>query len=61
MTTFLLAPPTDIPAAFTFQSDGAMFGGQIGYNMQFGSWLAGVEGDISWTDVGDSVVIVPNP
>jgi len=33
-------------------SDGFMFGGQIGGNVQFGAFVAGIEADISYTDVG---------
>jgi len=31
--------------------DGALFGGQLGYNWQHGGWVFGVEGDIEWTDM----------
>jgi outer membrane immunogenic protein len=33
-------------------SSGFIGGGQIGYNYQFGQWVVGVEGDMSWTDLG---------
>jgi outer membrane immunogenic protein len=34
-----------------FNRDGALFGGQAGYNWQFNSlWLAGVEADYQWSD-----------
>ena len=40
-----------IPTA-DFNRDGALFGGQIGYNWQFNSqWLAGVEADYQWSDL----------
>jgi outer membrane immunogenic protein len=34
---------------------GGFFGGQIGYNQQFGSFVLGVEGDAQWADLRDSV------
>jgi len=40
-----------IPTA-DFQRDGALFGGQVGYNWQFNSrWLAGAEADYQWSDL----------
>jgi outer membrane immunogenic protein len=50
-------PPllVNIPAAqriFTFNRDGAIAGGQIGYNWQIARpWLVGVEADLDWADV----------
>ncbi|MCB5173796.1 MULTISPECIES: outer membrane protein [Microvirga] len=32
--------------------DGFVGGGQIGYNYQFGSFVAGVEADLQWADLG---------
>ncbi|MGE0232656.1 MAG: outer membrane protein [Flavobacteriaceae bacterium] len=32
---------------YTTDVDGAVFGGQLGYNCQFGSWVFGVEGYVS--------------
>jgi outer membrane immunogenic protein len=37
---------------FNLDSDGFMFGGQVGGNVQFGAFVAGIEADISYTDVG---------
>ena len=31
-------------------------GGQAGYNWQSGNWLLGVEGDISWTGLNQSII-----
>jgi len=40
---------------FNFSDDGAVGGGQIGYNWQFApNWLIGIEGDISATGIGSS-------
>lgn len=36
----------------TIDGDGYVGGGQLGYNLQFGSLVAGVEADLSWTDLG---------
>jgi outer membrane immunogenic protein len=45
---------TRVTPPLTVDGDGFMFGAQAGYNAQFGALVAGVEGDISWTDVGGS-------
>jgi outer membrane immunogenic protein len=37
----------------TDDSSGFIGGGQIGFNYQIGQWVLGVEGDISWTDLGN--------
>jgi outer membrane immunogenic protein len=39
-----------------FNVDGFMIGGTAGYNMQFGSAVFGIEGDIAWSDVKGSVL-----
>jgi outer membrane immunogenic protein len=33
---------------------GGLVGGTYGYNWQFGSWVIGFEGDISWTGISDT-------
>jgi outer membrane immunogenic protein len=43
-----------IPSRSSFDTDGGIFGAQIGYNAQFGGVVAGIEGDLSWTDLGGS-------
>jgi len=36
----------------TFDVSGAMVGGTVGYNWQFGSpWVLGLEGDVDWTNI----------
>jgi outer membrane immunogenic protein len=41
-----------VPSSLPLGTSGAVAGGQIGYNRQFGrSWLAGIETDLSWTDL----------
>lgn len=37
------------------QAAGALAGGTLGYNWQFGSWVLGVEGDAGWTNARGSV------
>jgi outer membrane immunogenic protein len=39
------------PPSLSFDQDGFMGGAQIGYNMQFGMFVAGIEADISYTDL----------
>jgi outer membrane immunogenic protein len=43
------------PISGDFNSSGIIGGVQIGYNWQFApSWVAGIEGDFSWTDAGST-------
>ena len=35
----------------SFDVNGGLFGGQIGYNWQFGQFVYGLEGDADWTDL----------
>jgi outer membrane immunogenic protein len=37
-----------------FNVDGFVIGGTVGYNLQFGSWVFGLEGDIAWSDIKGS-------
>jgi outer membrane immunogenic protein len=52
---FFNADPTNLngnlgfPITQKFDVSGGVFGGTVGYNWQFDNWLAGVEGDFSWT------------
>ena len=39
----------------SFSVDGGMVGGTAGYNMQFGSFVFGLEGDVGWTNFKGSV------
>ena len=52
----LFSPVTIASANHNAQS--ALFGGQIGYNWQAGSWVFGVEGDIDGADIKGSQAIV---
>lgn len=38
----------------SFDVDGGLVGGQVGYNWQRGPWVFGLEGDIDWADVNGS-------
>jgi outer membrane immunogenic protein len=50
-----------LPRSVSVDQDGAMGGVQAGYNMQFGMFVAGVEADVSWTDVdGDALYSAPD-
>jgi|SRR5476649_522173 len=42
------------PGSVDLDRNGGVGGVQLGYNYQFGQWVAGVETDISFTDVSDS-------
>ena len=37
-----------------FNINGALIGGTLGYNMQFGSFVAGLEGDLDWSTIKGS-------
>jgi outer membrane immunogenic protein len=41
------------PSTVSLDRSGFLGGGQIGYNWQFGSMVAGIEADVAWTDFGD--------
>ncbi len=45
------------PGLLSLDNSGFIGGGQIGYNWQFGSIVAGIETDISYTNFGDRVTI----
>jgi outer membrane immunogenic protein len=44
----------DVPA-LSFAPAGALVGATVGYNMQSGMWVFGLEGDIDWSDMRGSV------
>src|SRR5215212_436002 len=43
-----------IPDRFNGDDDGFTIGGHVGYNIQFGTFVAGLETDIAYTDLGRS-------
>jgi outer membrane immunogenic protein len=38
----------------SFDVSGAMAGGTVGYNWQFGTWVVGLEGDMDWANIKGS-------
>ncbi|MEX3008811.1 outer membrane protein [Hoeflea sp. TYP-13] len=49
-----------VPSASTTDVDGALVGGQIGYNYQTGNWVIGAEADMAWSGI-DGSSLCPNP
>ena len=50
------------PPRVTVENDGYLIGGTAGFNMQFGAFVAGIEGDVSYTDVDSRTTYLnPNP
>jgi len=49
-----LVGPGIVPGSLNTKPDGFIGGAQIGYNVQFGSFVAGVETDIQFTDLKKS-------
>lgn len=43
--------PTGVIGNDTQKTNGAVAGGQIGYNYQIGQWVLGVEGTFAWSDI----------
>jgi len=41
-------------APVSFDVSGGVVGGTVGYNWQFGTWVAGVEGDLDWSNIKGS-------
>jgi outer membrane immunogenic protein len=51
-----------LPGPFSFSPDGVFGGGTGGYNLQFGSFLFGIEGDIGYMDLsGAGIIPSANP
>jgi outer membrane immunogenic protein len=50
VTGAIIAPPPGSIFGGTFNMDGAIAGGQAGYNFQTNNWVWGVEGDLQWSD-----------
>jgi outer membrane immunogenic protein len=44
----IVLPPGSVTSA-TFDMNGGVFGGQIGYNAQFNNFVVGIETDIQWS------------
>jgi len=45
---------SDWTSTGTFDVDGWMVGGTIGYNWQSSAWVFGLEGDVDWTNISGS-------
>jgi outer membrane immunogenic protein len=43
--------PGDTPPSVSPNGGGVVAGGELGYNRQFGTWLAGLEADIAYTHI----------
>ena len=54
-------PPTPAIIAYPFglNPQGAALGAQLGYNVQFGLWVLGLEGDWSWLFNADDTIFDP--
>ncbi|MCP4619333.1 MAG: porin family protein [Bradyrhizobium sp.] len=46
----IIAPPAGSIVGGKFDMNGAIAGGQAGYNWQTGNWVWGIEGDLQWSD-----------
>jgi outer membrane immunogenic protein len=61
---FVNIDPADqvgLPHSAALTSNGGLVGGEIGYDIQMGAWVVGVEGDVSWTNFGDNATtIIPS-
>ena len=49
------------PTVLDPDPNGAIAGGQIGFNWQAGQWVYGIEADISWTDISGNARLAPIP
>jgi len=49
--TGTLVSPTGVPAVVVFDTKGAVAGGQIGYNVQSGMFLFGIEADADYANI----------
>ncbi|MBV9243066.1 MAG: porin family protein [Acidobacteria bacterium] len=45
-----VVPPPGSTGSTTFNLNGGLFGGQIGYNWQISNWVLGLEGDGQWSN-----------
>lgn len=49
-TGAVIAPPAGSITNASFDMNGGIAGGQIGYNWQSANWVFGIEGDAQWSD-----------
>jgi outer membrane immunogenic protein len=52
---------TLVEGSTTEAGDAVMLGGQLGYNMQFGRWVTGIEADGSWGNLKDESLCPDGP
>jgi outer membrane immunogenic protein len=50
-----------VPGTLSPNARGGLVGGTIGYNLQFGYWVAGVETDLAWSNIRGSDVRAGGP
>lgn len=39
---------------YSYSIDGGLIGGTVGFNLQSGFWVAGLEGDVDWSNINGS-------
>jgi outer membrane immunogenic protein len=61
VTGLPIVPPAGSITDASFKLDGGVFGGQIGYNWQFSSWLFGLEADAQWSGQKGSAAFLCAP
>ncbi|MVT53395.1 outer membrane beta-barrel protein [Bradyrhizobium yuanmingense] len=49
-TGAVIVPPAGSVTSASFDMNGAVAGGQAGYNWQSTNWVFGIEGDLNWSD-----------
>jgi len=49
--------PVAINLPFTVEMDGVIGGAHVGYNLQYGMWVFGVEGSVDWADLNKSFTV----
>ncbi len=57
----IVGPGGTVPFNIDAEREGFVFGGQIGGNVQFGMFVAGIEADIQYTDLNSRTTINLNP
>jgi len=50
VTGAVIVPPAGSITSGSFDMNGAVAGGQAGYNWQSANWVFGIEGDLNWSD-----------
>lgn len=50
---------SNVAGTNSFDIDGGLVGGTVGYNWQRGQWVFGLEGDIDWSDIRGTTTTAP--